>query len=363
MRNHALGTFFVSRLSFYHKELSSFLLSSRFLPLNPPKIIRLLFILLYTSLAACVSEPASAPPPTATFQPSATDTPAPPSFRIIGYVTEEAIVDIIPFDKLTHINYAFVIPKSDGTFSGVMNGWKLEAIVEKAHEHNVQVLVSVGGWGYDAEFEELAANPQTRATFVAGLVAFAAEYNLDGLDIDWEYPDPGDSSQNFLALMQELRAALPPGKLLTAAVVAQGETGAGVPAEAFEVVDFLNLMAYDASETDHSPYSFAQTSLNYWSQRGLPAEKMVLGVPFYARPTWAPYRELIEENPAAANQDTLEYMGQTVYYNGIPTMQQKTQLAMENASGIMIWALSHDTSDDSSLLSAIFQAVHQGNHD
>ena len=286
-------------------------------------------------------------------------TPPPTPFRIIGYVTEDAIPELVPYDKLTHLNYAFVIPNADGTFHGVNNPWKLKAIVEKAHAQGVQVLVSVGGWGWDTEFEQLAADPQTRAAFVSGLAAYTEEYHLDGLDMDWEYPDPGPSSQNFLALMQELRAVLPPEKLLTAAVVAHGTTGEGIPAEAFATMDFVNIMAYDGSDTDHSPYSYAQTALDYWRGRGLPPEKTVLGVPFYARPNWVPYRKLVESDPNASNTDTFEYFSQTVYYNGIPTMQQKTHLAMENASGIMIWALSHDTLDETSLLSAIFNTVHK----
>lgn len=322
----------------------------------------IVFLLMWQVTAVACQQATVAPsPPPATATPiPATPTPPPPPFRIIGYVTEEISVETIPFDKLTHINYAFLIPNGDGTFDRLLNSWKLRAIVEEAHTQDVKVLISVGGWGWDIQFEELAANPETRATFVTGLVNFAEEYNLDGLDIDWEYPHPGTSSQNFLALMQELRAALPPDKLLTIATVAQGETGAGIPVEAFPLLDFVNIMAYDGSETDHSPFSYAESSMDYWRQRGLPAEKLVLGVPFYGRPNWIPYRELIAADSTAANSDTLEYLGDTVYYNGIPTMQEKTRLAMAEGSGIMIWAIPHDTTDATSLLSAIFNTVHEG---
>lgn len=320
----------------------------------------IVFMLMWPLTAVACQQPTPPPLPTATPMPDTPTPPPPPPFRIIGYVTEEIIVETIPFDKLTHINYAFLIPNADGTFARLLNPWKLKAIVAEAHTQDVKVLISVGGWGWDTQFEELAANPETRATFITGLVNFAEEYNLDGLDIDWEYPDPGTSSQNFLALMQELRAALPPDKLLTIATVAQGETGAGIPVETFSLLDFLNIMAYDGSETDHSPFSYAESSLDYWRQRGLPAEKLVLGVPFYGRPNWIPYRELIEADSAAANADTLDYQGETVYYNGIATMQEKTRLAMAQGSGIMFWALPHDTTDTTSLLSAIFNAAHEG---
>ncbi|MDI6770512.1 MAG: ChbG/HpnK family deacetylase [Anaerolineales bacterium] len=131
-----------------------------------------------------------------------------PAFHVIAYVTEASVVEIIPFDKLTHINYAFLIPNADGTFARLANSWKLKKIVAQAHDNGVKVLISVGGWGWDKEFETLAADPQARARCVQGLVDLLAEYNLDGVDMDWEYPDPGQSSRNFLALMSELRAAL-----------------------------------------------------------------------------------------------------------------------------------------------------------
>ena len=288
-----------------------------------------------------------------------TPTPTPPPFRIIGYVTDDVIPELIPYDKLTHINYAFIVPNADGTFHNINNPWKLKTIVENAHAQEVKVLVSVGGWGWDDQFEAIAADPALRAVFVSGLVAYAAEYNLDGLDIDWEYPDPGTSDQNFLALMQELRAALPAGQLLTAAVVAQGNTAGGILVETFPLMDFVNIMAYDGSETDHSPYVYAESAMNYWFQRGLPPEKTVLGVPFYARPNWVPYRKLVEADPNAANLDVIEYFGQNVYYNSLATMAQKTRLAMAQGSGVMIWTLGYDTTGETSLLSAIYDTVHQ----
>lgn len=319
-------------------------------------------------LAGC----AATATPSVTPLPSLVETPMPlpsplpptpaatPAFRIIGYVTDwDTIVDRVQFDKLTHINYAFLLPKEDGTFASLANAWKLKDVVTRAHAANGKVLISVGGWGYDEQFKVLAADPAKRAVFVAGLVQFVQDYNLDGADIDWEYPRPTDSSaQDFVTLMGELRTALPAEKLLTAAVIAQGSTGTGILPEVFPLVDFLNIMAYDASSTDHSPYAFAEQALDFWLERGLPPEKAVLGVPFYSRPDGMSYRKLVAHNPQAANGDTLDVYGVVQYYNGIPTIQQKTRLARQRASGIMIWALAHDTDDQTSLLNAIYQVVH-----
>ncbi len=319
------------------------------------------------SVASPQASPSLAPPASAGGEgggAQAASAPAPTpqaglnGFRIVGYVTEDVIVPLVQFDKLTHINYAFLLPQPDGTVRDVANPWMLDQLVALARPRGVKVLISVGGWGYAQPFEALAAKPETRAAFVAALQQYVKDHALDGVDIDWEFPASDVSAKNYLALMQALRAALQPqGKLLTAAVAAVGENGDGILKDVFDQVDFLNLMAYDGPEINHASYGYAEAALNYWTARGLPQEKTVLGVPFYARPGGLTYRQLVRWDPAAALADELVYMGTRVYYNGIPTLQQKTRLARQRASGIMIWALPQDTNDDSSLLKAIYQAA------
>ena len=86
----------------------------------------------------------------------------------------------------------------------------------------------------------------------------------------------------------------------------------------------------------------------------------MLGVPFYARPDGTPYYRIIQNDPAAANLDSFDFYGTRLNYNGIPTMQAKTALALERGSGIMIWTLEHDVAGELSLLAAIYRTVHGG---
>jgi GH18 family chitinase len=296
--------------------------------------------------------------PTSTLVPTETPMPQSSTFRVIAYVTASITPETIPYDRLTHINYAFLIPNPDGTFIPFANGWKLKNIVVQAHAADVQVLISVGGWGWEEQFEAMAADPATRATFVQNLTDFVAEYDLDGADVDWEYPRAGPSAQNFLALIQELRVVMP-DKLLTTAVVSYGDNAEGILNETFPIFDFVNVMTYDGP--DHGTMSQFQTGLDYWQGRGLPPEKTVMGVPFYSRPGEAIYRKIIEADPQAAYSDTVEWNGVTNQYNGIPTIQNKTQIAMERAGGIMFWTLDHDAIGDLSLLKAIDETVHENN--
>ena len=319
-----------------------------------PFVIFGLIAILLTSCSTSAAPIAStevAPTPEPTLMPS----PAPASqFIILAYATDGIFADIIPYEKLTHLNYSFLTPKADGTFNPINNAWKLKQIVKDAHEHNVKVCISVGGWGWDAQFEELAADPETRSTFVKNLKAFVDEYGLDGVDMDWEYPDQGPSSQNFLALVKELRAAMP-DKLLTTAVVSYGDdNGLGVPNESFELFDFINIMTYDGP--DHGTMEQFERGLSYWSGRGLPKEKIVMGAPFYGDPN-LPYYKIVQADPNDAQTDRFDYYGTTYHYNGIPTLQAKTRIAMENAGGMMFWALDHDAQGDLSLVNAIYQAA------
>ena len=279
-------------------------------------------------------------------------------FRVIGYVTDTgAQITDEQLDQLTHVNYAFALPNSDGSLGGLANPWKLHDYVERAHARGIAVLISIGGWGPDPEFEALAAEPASRARFVADVTAMVEEFALDGADVDWEYPDPGASAEAFVSLMSELRAALPDDKLLTAAVAAVGPSADGVMPEVFDSVDFLNVMAYDGGGSAHSPMTYAEDALDYWTALGLPPEQTVLGVPFYSRPAEVSYRELVEADVAAADADEFDWHGTLQNYNGLTTIRAKADLALQRASGIMIWTVAHDTTDGTSLLGAIRETI------
>jgi chitodextrinase len=275
-------------------------------------------------------------------------------FKVIGYMPSWAgDVSAVQYSKLTHINYAFLLPNADGSLQAIDNSSKLSSLVSAAHANGVKVMISVGGWndGNDNGFETLAGNSTYRSNFVNNISSFVSQYNLDGADIDWEYPDAGTSANNYVSLMTALATKLHgQGKLLTAAVVGTG--GESILSSVFAQVDFLNLMAYDYNNYDHSTYTYASQSIAYWKGRGLPANKTVLGVPFYGRPSWESYAALIARG-ASPYADTYSGVG----YNGITTIKSKTDLAYDQAGGIMMWELSQDAVGTYSLLSAIHDEV------
>ncbi|MEX1240181.1 MAG: glycosyl hydrolase family 18 protein [Cyclobacteriaceae bacterium] len=297
-------------------------------------------------------------------------TSSPSGFKVIGYIPGRSVdTAAIQFDKLTHINFAFAIPAKNGGGLDALRSWdKLSALVKKAHASNVKVFISVGGWsigdggGDDSRFHRLAADTEERNLFVTKTMELVRRFNLDGVDVDWEYPDiENRSADDNVLLMRQLGDSLHAiGKELTAAVVHYGNQGEGTKDEIFEIVDWLNLMAYDDDKGQpipHSPYSLAEKSINYWvKERGLPPHKAVLGLPFYGKPrrqNLSHYKDLV-----AAGADPMKDEYDSVYYNGIATMKRKTELTkQEGLAGVMIWEISQDTNDERSLLRAINESA------
>lgn len=301
-----------------------------------------------------------------------------PVFRVVGYLPAGNVDTArIPFGYLTSINYAFGIPAPDssGNLMPIPRPDTLRALVQAAHAHGVKVFLSVGGWGIgdgggnDTRFEVLAGHQASRTRFTLSAMQAVRAFGLDGVDIDWEYPDPIEpSSSNYVLLMRQLSDSLhASGKMLTAAIVAYHDLyGYGITSAVFPLVDWFNIMAYDddyntfnGRHVPHAPYWLDVRSFDYWIRdRGLPRDKAVMGVPFYGkgRGRGASYRRLL-----AMGADPYADVFDSIYYNGIKTMKQKTRLAMKRGAGIMIWEISEDTTGQYSLLKAIHDAYTAGN--
>lgn len=273
-------------------------------------------------------------------------------FKVIGYLPSWAgNVSDIQFSKLTHVNYAFLIPNSDGSVQTIDNVSKMQSLVSAAHAAGVKVEVSVGGWGGGDGFHGIVASSANRTNFVNTMVSYCNRYGLDGVDIDWEYPGDGTEANNFVTLMTQLSGALHgQGKILSAAVIAYD--GTSILNGVFTAVDYMGIMAYDENNFQHSTYDLAVKSMNYWLGRGLPKAKAVLGVPFYAQPNSVGYNTLLAQG-ASPYADVFNGEG----YNGITTIQKKTTLAINQGGGIMAWDLSTDAKGQYSLVTAINQIV------
>src|SRR5271155_1173797 len=126
----------------------------------------------------------------------------------------------IAAEKLTRINYAFA-NLQDGR---IVNGFtsddqNLAALVSlKQKNPSLTVLVSVGGWLWSGSFSDMALTKESRHLFIESVVEFVDRHQLDGLDIDWEYPGQigagnhfrREDKQNYTLLLKELRQRFDP---------------------------------------------------------------------------------------------------------------------------------------------------------
>jgi len=286
------------------------------------------------------------------------------SFKVVGYLPSwSGAVSSIQFSKLTHINYAFLIPTSSGGYQPVDNASKLTSMVTAAHAAGVKALISVGGGGGGDGFAGIVASSANRTAFVNSMLSFCSQYSLDGVDIDWEYPSTGTQANNFLLLMQQLSTAMHnSGRLLSAAVI--GYDGDYIVDGVFSVVDYLVIMAYDENNFQHSTYELGAQCMNYWLGRGLATSKALLGVPFYGHDSSqdpnsdaaeVEYNTILSDG-ANSKLDVYNQFG----YNGLITMKSKTSYAMATGGGVAIWELSGDGTGANSLLTAINQVVVAG---
>ena len=298
--------------------------------------------------------------------------PEPKSDKVvIGYIPTwvdmRKTIDNTDLNILTHINLSFLNPDDSGSF--LVNGEPvcsdgstsdIKYVVKKAHDKGVKVLVSLaGGVVPDCSGNwEILLQKTSRTTVVNNLTALVAFYDLDGIDVDIEggllntISEAGD----YTPFIKELRAVLNPlGKLVTCATASY--VGGRIPQSSFPYFDYINIMAYDNNwntSEHHSTYGDAVRDMKLWLALGCPADKLVLGVPFYAYKGIVgsggkSYRDIVSENPDAAQLDVYN----DYKYNGIPTIKAKTEYAIKHGAGIMIWEISQDAPGKLSLLKAI----------
>lgn len=173
----------------------------------------------------------------------------------------------------------------------------------------IKIVLSIGGWGADG-FSQAASTEEGRKRFAESAVKIMEEYQMDGLDIDWEYPcssqaeiaSSPEDKENFTLLMAELRRQIDlsgEGKILSIAAGALPSFIAGTNmGEVQKYLDYVQLMTYDfhgvfTETTGHHAnlYDDAVTeekicsdgAIRMFVEAGVPVEKIVMGAAFYGR--------------------------------------------------------------------------------
>ncbi|XP_050715987.1 chitinase-3-like protein 1 isoform X2 [Eriocheir sinensis] len=176
-------------------------------------------------------------------------------------------------------------------------------------KRDLVTLLAVGGWGENSEkYSTMAANPAKRSSFVSSAIALLKNHDFDGLDFDWEYPtkrggNPEDKA-NYVLLLSELKNALHANGMMLSAAVSAGkytiDPAYDVPGMA-QHLDLVNVMTYDLhgawelqthhhsglyahpNDTDGGAMLNQDFAISYWISKGMPANKIAIGVPMYGR--------------------------------------------------------------------------------
>ncbi len=206
----------------------------------------------------------------------------------------------VPYQNLTHIVYAFLVPAADGSIS-VPGGFLYPELNQAAHQKGVKVVISLGGWGQSDGFSPMAADTGARHKFVKNITTFCTTNSYDGVDIDWEYPSTAADRANLTALIHELRLSFNnanPAFSISMALPSTSWSGQWFDVAAMKNdFDWIGIMTYDfygswttKSGPNSALYGSSSTNSEGWidysvgyynGTRGIPMLKLLIGTPFY----------------------------------------------------------------------------------
>jgi chitinase len=314
----------------------------------------------------------------------------------------------IPYEKLTHIFHAFVLPTSDGSLF-VPPSFIEEDLIFNAHINQVKVILSIGGANIDANinFKKIAASKELRKKFASEIKKFLIENEYDGVDLDWEFPESEQDKKNEVLLVKEIYDELNLYKskkfIITKAAPAGDWFGRWVDyLELNRYIDFYNVMTYDfygewSPRCGHNAALYdgvnpdavneiisCESSVKYLIKRGVPIEKLVLGLPFYGH--WFKNSNYIYE--LCKNKCVVQYMNYNEIYfllkdknwikewdansyvpylkgEGIITYDNEKSLREKvkwsyknNLAGVFIWDISADfIENENKLLNEVYEEL------
>lgn len=210
-----------------------------------------------------------------------------------------------------------------------------------AKTNGIEIIASLGGWTLAQHFPDIAKDIKTRTAFAQAVATFASQFKFDGIDFDWEFPVSGgtdgtetlgflsvpsqphytEDPMNMVMLCEAVKTALPIGVKLSIATnqnpktVASmyifpnnkatwaGKTNNGYDGTNLDDwVDRFYTMTYDyggswLSKTSHQAPLYNSGNVNdpdndmsasafinkLVDELGVPAGKVMMGVPFYGR--------------------------------------------------------------------------------
>jgi chitinase len=265
-----------------------------------------------------------------------------PRMRVVGYLASWGVrskgtsIANLPARDLSHVFYAFADIGKDGSVTlanpcvdvgacgkpaqwpRVASGNFGELKKLKARFPHLRLAISIGGWGGSARFSDAALTDAARKRFTGSAIdVFIRRWPgiFDGIDIDWEFPVQGGlkgnverpaDKENFTLLLAELRRELDAleakdrhhYELTIAASARPSEIANLEVSRIVPLLDFINVMTYDyhtggsiahfnaplfPAKNDPTPELTVDASMRAFEAGGVPRQKLLVGVPFFAK--------------------------------------------------------------------------------
>ncbi|SDT08171.1 chitinase [Mucilaginibacter mallensis] len=239
-------------------------------------------------------------------------------YVVIGYVGGyRGLIDTTMVDpkKLTVINYAFVNVLNNRATLSKLNtdtiNLKYLAGLKKRNR-DLKIVISIGGWTWSGNFSDAVLTDTARQAFAASAVDIVRKYQLDGVDIDWEYPaqkglgniNRPDDKHNYTLMFQAIRQDLDQleqqtGRKMILSTAVGGFKGFITHTEMDQVqkyVTYINLMTYDYAQDSlgvaihhtglygskkYNATEYSAKAVTDFIAAGVPPGKLVIGIAFY----------------------------------------------------------------------------------
>ena len=291
------------------------------------------------------------------------------------YVQTEGTVHSEDFDIITDV-ILFECASFDNEGNVNLEKEKLEIALSNIRkaigERDVNITLNLLGPGGHTDSDEWedqmeAQSVEHNKAFTSGvlednIVAVLDKYGFDGVHFDYEYPislNAWHYFNNFLVSLDKKLGEYTLG-------VAGNDWNLKFTTTAIEAIDTFEIMLYDFIDDQgrHSTYEGMVDLAKNIGLRGIPLEKVNLGLPFYSRPTdmsayWYGYNGCvneIDENGWYHCENT----GKDFWFNTPDVIAAKTEYAIRGGfGGVMIWHYNCDlpSTDEASLLRAIGKTI------
>jgi GH18 family chitinase len=231
----------------------------------------------------------------------------------MGYILDlpggTSALDSIDYTAADYVIHAFYTADGAGNVIQVdqsnTDAYRNAGLVDKVHAKGRRIVMSLGGANHSGPLATIAKNPGLRATFINNVVAKLNEWGYDGVDLDFEFPGKPlivtVTKQEHYAFMSELFAAVKANNanhlvmfgITTGYYITEYEW-----AQLGSVSDYGFYFCYDWGNPANGPMKnpgvnqstlggatiegSCSGALNYMLAGGFPANKIIVGLPFYA---------------------------------------------------------------------------------